>query len=98
MAVPMRPLSCAEAKQEAARRLFEPLEPHVEATLSAHLAICDECRRASEDQALAAHLLETSLLRADPPPGLERSLIEAAREPPAIPGRSVRRLLAATAA
>ena len=30
MAIPMRPLSCAEARDEAARRIFEPLETHVE--------------------------------------------------------------------
>src|SRR5437870_2323808 len=94
----MRPLSCAEARQEAARRIFEPLEPHVEATLSAHLAVCDDCRAVVDDQMLGATLLADSLLRHDPPVGLERTIIDSARQPPPAPGRPLRRMITAAVA
>src|SRR5947199_227431 len=60
MAVPMRPLSCAEAREEAARRIFEPLEPHTAATLDAHLAICHDCREQVQDMEHAARLLRST--------------------------------------
>ena len=49
MAIPMRPLSCAEVRQEVGRRAFEALEPHIETALSAHLAVCADCRLHAED-------------------------------------------------
>jgi hypothetical protein len=94
----MRPLSCAEAKQEAARRLFEPLEAHLEVTLSSHLAVCDECRVAAEDMAAAAGFLETSVLRHELPLDLETRLLASLRQEPAAPKQSRRRLLASIAA
>jgi hypothetical protein len=98
MAIPMRPLSCAEARQEAARRVFEPLEAHVEATLSTHLAGCTECRAFAADVARAGDALESSLLRREPPPDLERRVIETVRRGPEPRPRSRRRLLTALAA
>lgn len=98
MAVPMRPLSCAEARQEAARRVFEELEPHVEATLSGHLAVCEECRVAAEDMAHGARLLDSPLVSGDPPAGLEHRVLDAVRKEPFRRPRSRRRLLTSLAA
>src|SRR3989442_10054103 len=95
MAVPMRPFSCAEARQEAARGLFEPLEPHTEATLAAHLAVCSDCHAHFEEMTGAAHLLETWLLRDDPPVELERRVLDAVRDEPGARATSRRRLATA---
>lgn len=99
MAVPMRPFSCAEARQEAVRRLFEPLEPHTEATLAGHLAVCDDCQAHADDTARAARLLGSSLVGTDPPGELEARVLEAVRgEPSRRVGRRRRVWTAALAA
>jgi predicted anti-sigma-YlaC factor YlaD len=98
MAIPMRPLSCAEAREEAARRAFEPLEPHVEATLSAHLAACTDCRNNAEDLQHTALLLRSSLLVTEPPLELEGHVFQAIRSVGRQRRRSRRRLTTAFAA
>ena len=98
MAIPMRPLSCAEVRQEVARRAFEALEPHVESSVSAHLAVCDDCRLHAEDVERGVRRMATSLLREDPPPDLERRLRDTIRSAPIRRPRSRRRLATATLA
>ena len=98
MAIPMRPLSCAEAREEAARRIFEPLEPHTAATLDAHLAICHDCREQVQDMEHAARLLRSSVLVHDPPDDLEDRLIRGVRTEPVARRRSLRRVVTATMA
>jgi len=96
----MRPLSCAEARQEAARRVFpqEELEAHVEATLTAHLAVCSECRLYADGVERAARLVARSVIRHDPPPTLEKRVVDAARTAPARGRRTVARAATMAAA
>ena len=94
----MRPISCGDARQEAARRLFEPVEAHVEATLSAHLAVCDSCRVHADDIEEAARVLNHSTVSADLPPDLEARVLMAIRTQPVRPKRSVRRPITAVVA
>lgn len=94
----MRPLSCTEARQEVARRLFEAIEAHTEATLTAHLAACMECRLHADEVDQASRLLSASLLRDEPPAGLEWRVVEAVRSAPVARPGTRRRLLAWTLA